>query len=139
MRTVEAPFFRRVASTRADGGEPPADGLYRRLVAGLGRSARPVKVQTKGTRDGRGIVFVGHDGTITPSGFLPLPLGNVRDDDVVDVYRDHPLLRSIRAAEFGGRCGTCAFRDLCGGSRARAYATYGDPLAEDPACAFSAA
>jgi radical SAM protein with 4Fe4S-binding SPASM domain len=96
-------------------------------------------VQTKGTRDGRGIVFVGHDGTITPSGFLPLPLGNVRDDDIVDVYRDHPLLRSIRAAEFGGRCGACAYRDLCGGSRARAYATHGDPLAEDPACAFSAA
>ena len=63
-------------------------------------------------------------------------LGNVRGDDVVDVYRDHPLLRSIRAAEFGGRCGACTYRDLCGGSRARAYATYGDPLAEDPGCAF---
>ena len=136
VRTVEAPFFRRVARTRADGADPPADGLYRRLVAELGPLHGPVRAQTKGTRDGRGIVFVGHDGTITPSGFLPLPLGNVRDDDIVDVYRDHPLLRSIRAAEFGGRCGACAYRDLCGGSRSRAYARYGDPLGEDPGCAF---
>lgn len=136
VRTVEAPFFRRVAAGRADGASPPADGLYRRLVSELGPVDGPVRVQTKGTRDGRGIVFVGHDGTISPSGFLPLPLGNVRDDDLVDVYREHPLLRRIRAAEFEGRCGACPFRDLCGGSRARAYAAYGDPLAEDPGCAY---
>ena len=138
VRTVEAPFFRRVAALRAEGAVPPADGLYRRLVAGLGDARGPVRVQTKGTRDGRGVVFVGHDGTIMPSGFLPLALGNVRDDDVVEVYREHPLLRRIRAAELGGRCGTCAFRDACGGSRARAFAAYGDPLAEDPGCAYEA-
>ena len=135
VRTVEAPFFRRVAAARAAGGRPPGRGLYRRLVERLGAVSGNVRVQTKGTRDGRGILFIGHDGTITPSGFLPFALGNVREDDVVDVYRNHPLLRKIRAAEFGGRCGTCALRDLCGGSRARAFAAYGDPLAEDPACA----
>jgi len=136
VRTVEAPFFRRVAA----GGGAPAGSLYRelsrRLVEELGPAQGPPRAQTKGTRDGRGIIFVGHDGTITPSGFLPLPLGNVREDDLVDVYREHPLLRRIRAAEFGGRCGACRYRDLCGGSRSRAYATSGDPLAEDPGCAF---
>ena len=136
VRTVEAPFFRRVAAARAAGAEPPPDGLYRRLAAALGPVDGPVRVQTKGTRDGNGVLFVGHDGTIAPSGFLPLPLGNVRDDDIVAVYREHPLLRRIRAAEFSGRCGSCQFRQLCGGSRARAYAASGDPLAEDPGCAF---
>jgi AdoMet-dependent heme synthase len=139
VRTVEAPFFRRVAALRAEGAPPPDRGLYRRLADGLGVTDGPVHVQTKGTRDGRGIVFVGHDGTIMPSGFLPLSLGNVRNDDLVEVYRDHPLLRRIRSAEFGGRCGTCAFREVCGGSRARAFAAYGDPLAEDPACAYAPA
>ena len=38
--------------------------------------------------------------------------------------------------EFGGRCGVCEYADLCGGSRARAYAATGDPLAEDPACPY---
>jgi AdoMet-dependent heme synthase len=140
VRTVEAPFFRRVVAERAEGLPPPSDGLYVRLRDELARELGPPRTrpraQTKGTRDGRGIVFVGHDGDITPSGFLPLSLGNVRDDDLVDVYREHPLLRRIRAAEFGGRCGVCRYRDLCGGSRARAYASSGDPLGEDPGCAY---
>lgn len=134
VRTVEAPFFRRVVAERAAGAAPPADGVYRRLVESLGPSAQPAKAQTKGTRDGRGIVFVAHDGEIHPAGFLPLSLGNVTRDDLVEVYREHPLLRRIRAADFAGRCGTCAYRDLCGGSRARAFASSGDPLGEDPGC-----
>jgi radical SAM protein with 4Fe4S-binding SPASM domain len=140
VRTVEGPFFRRVVAERAAGSLPPGSPLYRRLAAGLaaelGPPTHPPHAQTKGTRDGRGILFVGHDGEITPSGFLPYTLGNVRTDDLAAVYRDHPLLRSIRAAEFAGRCGTCAFRELCGGSRARAYAATGDPLGSDPACPF---
>lgn len=140
VRTVEAPFFRRVVAERAQGGLPPRRALYARLAAGLrselGEPDGSPRAQTKGTRDGRGIIFVGHDGELTPSGFLPYSLGNVRDDDIVEVYRDHPLLRSIRSASFSGRCGVCAFRDLCGGSRARAFAASGDPLGEDPACPF---
>ena len=117
--------------------------LYERLATGLRAelrepTSRP-RAQTKGTRDGHGIIFVGHDGEIHPSGFLPLSLGNVKHDDIVQVYRQHPLLRSIRAAEFSGRCGACSYRELCGGSRARAYASAGDALAEDPACAHQPA
>jgi radical SAM protein with 4Fe4S-binding SPASM domain len=87
-----------------------------------------------GTRDGKGILFVAHDGDVYPAGFLPLRLGNVKVDDIVGLYRDHPTLRSIRASAFGGRCGVCSYADLCGGSRARAFMTSGDALAEDPAC-----
>ncbi len=36
----------------------------------------------------------------------------------------------------GRRCGRCEYRDLCGGSRARAYAAFYDPLAEDPLCLY---
>jgi radical SAM protein len=140
VRTVEAPFFRRVVALRAAGGAAPRGGLYRQLNAALnaelGSPRGQARAQTKGTRDGRGVIFVGHDGTITPSGFLPLELGNVRQDSLVDVYRKHPLLRAIRAAEFHGRCGRCPWRELCGGSRARAYSAHGDPLAEDPCCAY---
>jgi radical SAM protein with 4Fe4S-binding SPASM domain len=147
VRTVEGPFFRRVVVTRSrgdvsagDDAVPPRGALYERLAAALraelGEPTSPVRAQTKGTRDGKGIVFVAHDGEIHPSGFLPLSLGNVRRDDIVGVYREHPLLRQIRAADFGGRCGRCEFRQICGGSRARAFAAAGDPLAEDPACAY---
>lgn len=145
VRTVEAPFFRRVVAWRR--GESAPDrreiavargGLYRRLqqdlIRQLGTSTRPAAVQTVSTRDGNGLVFIGHDGWVQPAGFLPVPVGNVRERSLSEIYRSDDLMRSIRAADLNGRCGACSFRERCGGSRARAFAWNGDPLGEDPAC-----
>jgi radical SAM protein len=140
VRTVEAPFFRRVVAGR--NGEAPSGlgSLYwrlsRRLADRLGEPRCEPKAQTKGTRDGKGIVFVGHDGDVYPAGFLPVTVGNVRERSLARIYRESPLLRDIRAGRFPGRCGSCGFTDLCGGSRARAFAATGDPLGDDPACPF---
>lgn len=140
VRTVEAPFFRRVVAWRQEERPCETGPLYHRLVERLHRLLGPPRTtsraQTKGTRDGKGIVFVGHDGQVYPAGFLPLAIGNVREHDLVDLYRDDPVLQEIRAARFKGRCGACEYADLCGGSRARAYAVSGDPLGEDPACLY---
>lgn len=140
VRTVEGPMFRRVVAWRDEGRACVTGALYERLagelLAELGKPTDRPKAQTKGTRDGRGIVFVSSTGDVTPAGFLPIALGNVRERSLVEIYRDDPLLRDIRAARFGGKCGWCEYRDLCGGSRARAHAASGDPLAEDPACAY---
>jgi radical SAM protein len=140
VRAVEGPFFRRIVRWRDEGREPDGGPLYRALAADLrrelGAPTSSSKAQTKGTRDGKGIIFVAHDGDVYPAGFLPLRLGNVRERGLAEIYREHPLLLDIRAARFHGRCGACEYRELCGGSRARAYAAHGDPLAEDPACAY---
>lgn len=153
VRTVEAPFFRRVVSWRKmHGPDPravPADvashyhlgPLYTTLAdelrARLGPSMSAPRAQSTGTRDGKGIIFISHHGMVYPAGFLPLTLGNIRERAVVSIYREHPLLRDIRAARFTGRCGQCAYREICGGSRARAFALSGDPLGDDPACALT--
>ena len=86
------------------------------------------------------LVFIDHVGQICPSGFLPLPVGNVRDLDLATVYREDPLFRALcDPARLGGRCGRCEYCAQCGGSRARAYAATGDPLAEDPGCVYQPA
>ena len=140
VRTVEAPFFRRVVVERREGAHAPTSDLYQamsgRLEALMGPGAGRPRAQTASTRDGKGILFVAYDGEVNPAGFLPLALGNVRDEPVARIYRDNPLLRQIRAAEFTGRCGVCGYGDLCGGSRARAFAASGDPLGDDPACPY---
>lgn len=140
VRTVEAPFFRRTVLLRRDGCPPPDSELYIRLTARLrdrlGPPARQPSAHTAATRDGKGIMFVSSTGDVYPAGFLPLSLGNVRGRPLRDIYTGSPLLRDIRAARFAGRCGRCGYADLCGGSRARAYAATGDPLGEDPACAY---
>ena len=140
VRTVEAPFFRRVVTARRGGQPAPRGGLYQRLTGELdellGPATRPPSAHTAPTRDGKGILFISHDGEVYPAGFLPLGLGNVRDRPLRDIYTGDPVLRAIRAARFTGRCGRCEYADLCGGSRARAYAATRDPLGEDPACPY---
>lgn len=140
VRTVEAPFFRRVVAARRAGGSAPGSALYHvlsaRLVDSLGPRTGHPSAHTAPTRDGKGIVFIAHNGDVYPAGFLPVGLGSVRTRLLREIYRDDPLLKSIRAARFTGRCGRCEYADLCGGSRARAYAATGDPLGEDPACPY---
>ncbi|HEX6940860.1 MAG TPA: radical SAM protein [Longimicrobiales bacterium] len=44
-------------------------------------------------------------------------------------HRDSPLFRALRDRDLlEGKCGVCKYRDICGGSRARAYALTGDYL-----------
>ncbi|ESQ21091.1 MAG: putative Fe-S oxidoreductase [uncultured Acidilobus sp. CIS] len=148
VRTSEGPMFRRVALllnyALRTGAEPSGlvrtGKLYLELVDELrklmGEPGPQALFETSGTRDGKGIIFISHDGMVYPSGFLPVPVGSVRKGRLVDIYRGSPLLRRLRAAELRGRCGACEFREVCGGSRARAFAYYGDPLAEDPACVY---
>ena len=126
IKTTEATHYRRLAIKQMQ-----ASGLSHEeiLNTSVGRGF--------GIRDGNGIVFINHDGTVNPSGFLPIPLGNVRTSSIVDLYRDHEVMRSLRNPEgFKGRCGMCEYSRVCGGSRARAYAWTGDPLESDPLCPY---
>ncbi|MPM29996.1 hypothetical protein SDC9_76538 [bioreactor metagenome] len=61
----------------------------------------------------------------------------MREQSLVEIYRDAPLMRQLRRPEqFKGRCGVCEFHRWCGGSRARAWARTGDPLETDPMCPY---
>ncbi len=142
VRAVEGPWLRRVRAEREAGIAPPSAGAYptmaSRLRRRLGPPVAPSSIAPVGTLDGDGVVFVAHDGTITPGGLMDLPLGHVVTDDLRRVYQEHPLLQAIRARRFAGPCGRCPARSYCGGSRARALAETGDPLGSDPACPFGA-
>jgi radical SAM protein with 4Fe4S-binding SPASM domain len=82
-------------------------------------------------------MFVSNQGDVFPAGFLPLATGNVRKDKLADLYRDSPIFRALHdPADFKGKCGVCEYRTVCGGSRARAFAYTGDPLASDPFCPY---
>ncbi len=152
VRTVEAPFFRRVVAERK-AADPQQEAttlqifkqfhlspLYMELSmdlrSRLGPQTTTPKAQTSGTRDGKGIIFISHDGTVYPAGFLPLPLGNVRTENTADIYRHHPTLQAIRSGQFDGKCGVCEYHDACGGSRSRAFSYTGNPLATDPSCIY---
>jgi radical SAM protein len=138
IKTTAAPHYRRVVLERQRGvrrdGRKSAEGS-------LGPQQAPAPdgiVRARdGVNDGKGVVFIDHLGEVCPSGFLPLSAGNVRQASLVELYRTHPLFRELRDPErLKNRCGICPYRELCGGSRARAYAQSGDYLADDPLCFY---
>ena len=111
---------------------------YARFVAQ--QKAKGTKAPAKELYDGRSLVFVSHTGEVYPSGFLPLPAGNILWEPLAEIYQYSPVFRSLRdSSQLKGKCGRCEFRDVCGGSRARAYAMTNDPLAEEPRCAYTPA
>ncbi|MDH2899985.1 MAG: TIGR04053 family radical SAM/SPASM domain-containing protein [archaeon] len=138
IRCVEAPFIRRVAAERNERGSNRDCAEYQELRAQLeGQPMTQSTIRPRGTLDGDGIVFVAYDGAIQPGGLLPVELGNSKNDDLVEVYRSSELLRRIRQRDFKGYCGACEYKEVCGGSRARAFSYSGDPLSSDPACLWS--
>jgi radical SAM protein len=123
IKTTEAPHYRRVLAQSAANGA-------------LATMASPLRT-VRAVNDGNGLVFIDHVGSIQPSGFLPLTRGNIRSHRLVDVYRTDALFRRLRDGNaLEGRCGRCEFRDLCGGSRSRAFAATGNAFGSDPLCAY---
>jgi radical SAM protein with 4Fe4S-binding SPASM domain len=87
--------------------------------------------------DGKGVMFVSHVGLVFPSDTMPILCGIYPLQHLVRIYQDSPVFRKLRDAEqLQGKCGYCEFRHVCGGSRARSYSATGNPLAEDPNCAY---
>lgn len=134
IKTTEAQHYRRyilqqqVAAKRS--GKQPAQAVPAKVQDTVGRAPR-------GLNDGKGFVFVSHTGEVFPSGFLPFSGGNVRSDSLSRIYRESPIFQQLRDPDqLGGKCGACEFRHICGGSRARAFAMTGDPLAEEPCCSY---
>lgn len=106
---------------------------YRRYVAQRRKSARGLLP----INDGKGFMFVSHTGEIFPSGFLEVSAGNVRRNSLQDAYRGSALFQVLRDPDsFAGKCGGCEYRNLCGGSRSRAYALTGDYAGSDPRCVY---
>jgi radical SAM protein with 4Fe4S-binding SPASM domain len=114
---------------------------YRRYVlqqlAGEGRGPGRFGPLPDGANEGKDVVFVSHTGEVHPSEFLPLSAGNILWEPLAEIYQNSPLFLSLRSpSHLKGKCGKCEFNQVCGGSRARAYALTQDPLAEDPSCAY---
>ena len=135
IKATAAPMYRRVAIQRKKmemglDSDVTFQGAGFQYADGLNRP-------TKGVNDGNGFLFISHIGEIMPSGFLPISAGNVRENDIVQVYREHPLFLDLRdPSKLKGKCGICEYRDVCGGQRGRAYGVTGDYLETDPACVY---
>jgi AdoMet-dependent heme synthase len=149
IKTTEAMHYRRyLIQQRLKEGRPTTgvhDDAGARPTAphgwtghpGSGSEAKAVGWATKRVNDGRGFVFVSHIGKVYPSGFLPIEGGDLHNDTLAHIYQQSPIFVKLRNSDLlHGKCGACEYRNICGGSRARAYAVTGDVLAEEPCCIY---
>ncbi len=131
IKTTESPHYRRFVLQKlrkADGARAADHMLTRRFS----------RLSALGINDGKGIMFVSHLGLIYPSGFLPVYCGLFPRDHLVRVYQQSPLFRALRNADLlQGKCRLCEYRNICGGSRARAFAVTGNPYAQEPDCDYT--
>jgi radical SAM protein len=130
IKTTEAPQYQRVVRQRE--AQRARDGLPTLAVE------RPRQLRApRSVNDGNGFVFIDHVGNICPSGFLPMPRGNVRTASLAQVYCQDEAFRRLRNADaLRGKCGRCEFREVCGGSRSRSFAATGALMASDPLCVY---
>ena len=134
IKTTEAQHYRRFilqqrVAERKAGAEISV--TQDKAADAIGRAPR-------GLNDGKGFVFISHTGEVFPSGFLPMSAGNIRQQGLSSLYRESALFRSLRdTSKLEGKCGACEFKEICGGSRARAYALTGNPNGEEPCCAYN--
>lgn len=132
IKTTEAQHYRRYALQQQvleRQAKSPAAAAAK-VEDTIGRAPR-------GLNDGKGFVFISHTGEVYPSGFLPVSGGNVRQQQLSDIYRNSPVFKQLRDPDqLQGKCGACEFRHICGGSRARAFAVSGDAMAQEPCCIY---
>ncbi len=136
IKSTEAPHYRRLFIQRS---------LFESRNAGQSNTTDRIKIKSPdaigrafgGINDGKGFVFISHTGEVFPSGFLPISAGNVRQKSIVDIYRNSPLFKELRDyTRLKGKCGVCEFKQICGGSRARAFAITGDYMESEPYCVY---
>jgi AdoMet-dependent heme synthase len=128
IKTSEAPHYRRyILQQQARERANVAEGQqFRDGIPGI----MPVN-------EDRGTLFVSHTGEVYPCPGLHVSAGNVRVVNLAEIYRSSQVFTLLRdQVNLTGKCGECAFKGVCGGSRARAYAIHGDMFTEDPSCIY---
>lgn len=115
--------------------------IFRQKERAAGRSVTPethgMTAMTKGCMGGQSFAFVSHTGVVQICGFLDVPAGNLRENnlDFATIWKTSKLFQEMRDLNnYHGRCGRCEYRTVCGGCRARAYNTTGHYLDEEPYC-----
>jgi AdoMet-dependent heme synthase len=144
IKTTEAMHYRRyllqhnLEEKRMGHGHPhAAPQEYEAGTPQADAQTRTAGWATRRVNDGKGFLFVSHVGNVYPSGFLPIHAGNIREKPLAEIYRNAPIFKALRdTGRLEGKCGACEYKEICGGSRARAYALTGDPLAQEPCCIY---
>ncbi len=130
---------------------PSCAPQFMRIAKGMGLDMRQ---WIRGCIAGMYYCRIYPNGDVTPCPYLPIKLGNIRQQSFEEIWFNSPVFKALRDPNaLKGKCGVCEYRVLCGGCRARAYGLSSefidycgdlhlpgeakkDYLIEDPWCVF---
>ncbi len=130
-----APQYARVAAEFSEKVAVPTHFMNKESMSLLkGRTAALTEF-IGGCGAGRLYCGLEPNGDIQPCVFIPIKIGNIRKDNIKEIWRQSDVLKGIRDRKgFTGNCSSCEHRSVCGGCRARAYGYFGSLKASDPGC-----
>ena len=130
---------------------PSCAPQFMRIAKGMGLDMRQ---WIRGCIAGMHYCRIYPNGDVTPCPYLPIKLGNIREQKFKEIWFNSPVFNRLRNLDcLKGKCGICEYKTLCGGCRARAYGLSSDfidycgdlhvpgdqksdYLAEDPWCLY---
>ena len=103
------------------------------------RVAKQLGIDTRFSRGclaGLTYCVVGSEGIVRPCAYMTEEAGDVRETPFDEIWEKSPVFEKLRTQVYSGACGTCDYKQGCGGCRARAaYYHEGDIMAQDEYCA----
>lgn len=110
---------------------------YRRIAYEMDPDSALVKYYSGGCPAGTHYCRITPEGNVTPCPYMDTSCGNLNEKGFEEIWNNSTVLNELRGPDLKGRCGECEFVSICKGCRARALATTGDQMDEDPWCDYS--
>jgi len=103
---------------------PSCAPQFMRIAQGMGLDMRQ---WIRGCIAGMYYCRIYSNGDITPCPYLPVKVGNVREESFKEIWKNADMFKALRdTSTLTGKCGECDYKTLCGGCRARAYGLSSD-------------
>jgi len=107
-------------------------------TAKVSKKAVPLADFVGGCGAGRLYCSISPQGDVHPCVFFPVTVGNLKTEKFMDLWLNAKMFNTLRdRSKLKGACGSCSYKFICGGCRARADAYHDDFLASDPGCVLA--
>ncbi len=107
---------------------------FRRILYQRNPEANLLKLDAGKCMAGTSYCRVTPEGKVTSCPYMQASAGNVREQQFQEIWQNSSEFASLRNPSLQGKCKVCEYQLLCGGCRARAYASHGSIMEEDPWC-----
>jgi len=135
FKPTDAPHYQRIMRQRGRADNLQVSLLGDKPATKSGNEA--INSITRGCLAGTSFCFISHRGSVQGCGYLDIEAGNIRDTNFKQIWANATLFRKLRdLSNIKGKCGSCEYKIVCGGCRARAYESTGDYLEAEPYCIY---